>query len=233
MTKLFLPLLLVGLLLASCKAGAPASKDAAAAPVSKSDVSYAFGLIVGKSLASTGVDIDSAAFMAAVKDILAKKTTRIKEADATGIIQTAITEAQTKLAERNKSKGDEFLAANGKKEGVKTTTSGLQYQVIKEGGGPKPQPTDTVKVDYIGTLLDGSTFDSSVERKEPAVFEVSQVIPGWAEAVQLMTVGSKYRVWIPSELAYGAQGAGDKVGPNSILIFEIDLLSIEPAGANQ
>jgi FKBP-type peptidyl-prolyl cis-trans isomerase len=230
MKKFLVPLVALLLLLASCKGATTATTAAnpAGAAKSKTDVSYAFGVAIGKSLASTGVELDDAAFMSAVKDVLAKKPTRIKEADVQGIIQTAIAEAQAKVAEANKTKGAEFLAANGKKDGVKTTASGLQYQVIKEGTGPKPKTTDTVKVDYVGTLLDGSTFDSSIERKEPAVFQVGQVIPGWAEAVQLMTVGSKYKVWIPAELAYGAQGAGDKVGPNSTLSFEIDLLSIEP-----
>lgn len=232
MKKYLVSILAVALLLASCKAGNLADKAATGSPsggTSKADVSYAFGIAIGKSLASTGVDIDNDAFMSGVKDVLAKKTTRIKEADAQTIIQTAITDAQTKLAADNKAKGSEFLAANAKKDGVKTTASGLQYQVIKEGSGPKPKATDTVKVDYVGTLLDGTVFDSSIERKEPAVFQVGQVIPGWAEAVQMMTVGSKYKVWIPSELAYGEQGAGGKIPPNSTLSFDIDLLSIEPA----
>jgi len=232
MKKYLVSILAVALLLASCKAGNLADKAASGSPsatTSKTDVSYAFGIAIGKSLASTGVDIDNDAFMSGVKDVLAKKTTRIKEADAQTIIQTAITDAQTKLAADNKTKGSDFLAANAKKDGVKTTASGLQYQVIKEGSGPKPKATDTVKVDYVGTLLDGTVFDSSIERKEPAVFQVGQVIPGWAEAVQLMTVGSKYKVWIPSELAYGEQGAGGKIPPNSTLSFDIDLLSIEPA----
>ena len=228
--KKLLPLLPVLLLLVSCKSPTTAKADDTKAPpaASKTDVSYAFGVAIGTSLAGTGVEIDNGAFMAGVKDVIAKKALRIKEADAQGIIQTAITEAQGRVSETNKKKGAEFLAANAKKDGIKSTPSGLQYQVIKEGTGPRPTPVDTVKVDYVGTLLDGSTFDSSIERKEPAVFPVGQVIPGWSEAVQLMSVGSKYKVWIPSELAYGEQGAGGKIGPNSTLVFEIDLLSIEP-----
>jgi FKBP-type peptidyl-prolyl cis-trans isomerase len=233
MKKFLVPLIALGLILVSCNGGSPAAKTAgspsASPATSKADVSYAFGVAIGNSLSSTGVDIDSAAFMSGLKDVLAKKATRIKASDAQGIIQTAIVDAQAKLAEANKTKGTEFLAANGKKDGVKTTASGLQYQVIKEGSGPKPSATDTVKVDYVGTLLDGSTFDSSIERKQPAVFQVGQVIPGWAEAVQLMSVGSKYKVWIPSELAYGAQGIAGKIAPNSTLVFDVDLLSIEAA----
>ncbi len=226
---MLLPLALV-LLLASCKGANPAA-GAAPPSNSKTDVSYAFGMAIGKSLAATGVEIDDAAFLAGVKDVLAKKNPRFTESNAQAMIQTAITEVQTKVAAENKTKGEEFLAANGKKDGVKTTASGLQYQVIKEGSGPRPGATDTVKVDYIGTLLDGSTFDSSIERKEPAVFQVNQVIPGWQEAVQLMTVGSRYKVWIPANLAYGEQGAGDKVGPNSTLVFEITLLGIQNAAS--
>ena len=225
---LLAPGLALGLLLAACSGGGAAkTAGAPAAASSKTDVSYAFGVAIGTSLATTGVEIDNAAFMSGLKDVLAKKPTRIKAADAQGIIQTAIGEAQAKLADANKAKEAEFLAANGKKDGVKTTASGLQYQVITEGTGPKPSATDTVKVDYVGTLLDGSTFDSSIARKEPAVFQVGQVIPGWAEAVQLMTVGSKYKVWIPAGLAYGAQGIPGKIGPNSTLVFEVSLLSIE------
>ncbi|HUX36513.1 MAG TPA: FKBP-type peptidyl-prolyl cis-trans isomerase [Rectinemataceae bacterium] len=230
MKKLLLPLALI-LLLGSCKGGNPSTSSAAAPSNSKTDVSYAFGMAIGKSLAATGVEIDDAAFLSGVKDVLAKKAPRLKEADAQGMIQTAITEVQTKIAAANKAKGEEFLAANGKKDGIKTTASGLQYQVIKEGSGPRPTATDTVKVDYVGTLLDGSTFDSSIETKEPAVFQVNQVIPGWQEAIQLMTVGSRYKVWIPANLAYGEQGAGDKVGPNSTLAFEITLLAIQGAAA--
>jgi FKBP-type peptidyl-prolyl cis-trans isomerase FkpA len=110
-----------------------------------------------------------------------------------------------------------------------TTASGLEYQVIKAGTGPKPLITDTVKVDYVGTLIDGTTFDSSIERKQPAVFSLNGVIPGWSEGIQLMTVGSKYKLFIPSKLAYGENGTNGRIGPNETLIFEVDLLSIEPS----
>ncbi|MCA1950988.1 MAG: FKBP-type peptidyl-prolyl cis-trans isomerase, partial [Treponema sp.] len=127
----------------------------------------------------------------------------------------------------NKAKETKFLEDNGKKPGVKTTASGLQYEVISEGTGAKPQASDTVKVHYTGTLIDGTKFDSSVDRGEPAVFPLDQVIPGWTEAIQLMSVGSKYKFFIPSSLAYGESGAGNVIPPNSALIFEVELIGIE------
>ncbi len=133
------------------------------------------------------------------------------------------------MMEKNKVTGQAFLEENLKKEGVKVTESGLHYEVIKAAEGPKPKDSDTVKVDYIGTLVDGTEFDSSIARGEPAVFGVGQVIPGWSEALQMMEVGSKYRVVIPSELAYGETGAPPVIEPNSVLVFEIDLLGIEAA----
>ncbi len=132
-----------------------------------------------------------------------------------------------KPAFENKKKGEEFLAENGKKDGVITTESGLQYEVIKEGKGDKPVPGDKVKVHYHGTLLDGTVFDSSVDRGQPATFGVTQVIKGWVEGLQLMTVGSKYKFYIPADLAYGMRGSGPKIGPMETLVFEVELLGIE------
>ena len=131
----------------------------------------------------------------------------------------------------NKEAGQKFLADNGKRAGVTTTASGLQYEVIKAGTGNKPAATDQVKVHYHGTTIDGSVFDSSVDRGEPVTFGLGQVIKGWTEALQLMPVGSKWKIYIPSELGYGEQAAGPKIKPNSTLIFEVELLSIEPAAA--
>lgn len=137
-------------------------------------------------------------------------------------------EAQAKaMAEINKKAGDDFLAANGKRAEVKTTPSGLQYEVLEEGQGATPQTGDRVTVHYTGKLIDGSVFDSSVDRGVPATFGVTQVIPGWVEALQLMKVGAKYRLFIPSQLAYGEQGAGP-IGPNQTLIFDVELLEINP-----
>ena len=145
------------------------------------------------------------------------------------LIQAAVMEAQEKKNAENAEKEKTFLAENGKKDGVKTTESGLQYVVLSEGSGEKPKATDTVKVHYTGTFTDGKTFDSSVERGEPAEFVVEEVIPGWVEALQLMPVGSKYKLFIPSSLAYGEEGAGGVIPPFSTLVFEVELLSIEKA----
>ena len=132
------------------------------------------------------------------------------------------------ISEKNKKEGAAFLAANKTKEGVKTTASGLQYKVVKPGTGPKPKATDTVKTTYKGSLIDGSVFDSSDQHGGSATFPVNGVIKGWTEALQLMEVGSKWQIFVPAELAYGERGAGDVIGPNATLIFEVELLSIEP-----
>jgi FKBP-type peptidyl-prolyl cis-trans isomerase FklB len=130
------------------------------------------------------------------------------------------------VGDKNKREGETFLVGNKTKEGVTTRPSGLQYQVLRSGTGASPKATDTVKVHYEGTLLDGKVFDSSIKRNEPAVFPVNGVIAGWTEAMQLMRVGDKWRLFIPSELAYGARGAGDLIGPNAVLIFDVELLDI-------
>ena len=135
-------------------------------------------------------------------------------------------EAATKMGEVNKAAGEAFLAENAKRAEVKTTESGLQYEVLAEGNGEKPAASDTVVVHYTGTLIDGTVFDSSVERGTPATFGVTQVIPGWVEALQLMQVGAKWRLYIPSDLAYGPRGAGGAIGPNATLIFDVELLQI-------
>lgn len=131
------------------------------------------------------------------------------------------------LAATNLSAGKAFLEANKAKAGITTTASGLQYEVITQGTGPQPKPSDTVSVNYRGTLIDGTQFDSSYDRGQPAQFQLDAVIPGWTEALQLMPVGSKYRIYVPAELAYGERGAGGQIGPNAALIFEVELLSID------
>jgi len=130
------------------------------------------------------------------------------------------------VAEKNRKEGEAFLADNKKKEGVKTTPSGLQYKVIKDGNGPTPKMADTVTVNYRGTLINGTEFDSSYKREEPATFPVNSVIPGWTEAMQMMKVGAKWHLFVPANLAYGEQGAGPQIGPNSTLIFEVELTAI-------
>lgn len=238
MKKIILCALVAAALFSSCKdksatAAAPAGTEGSSPAgqdktTSKADYSYAFGMAIGTSLKQTGVAVDYSAFSKGMKDVLEDKKTKVTMEEANKQIQAAMSEAGTKLASDASAKEKKFLEENGKKQNVVTTASGLQYEVLKEGSGAKPQLTDTVKVDYVGTLQDGKTFDSSVERGEPAVFPLAQVIPGWQEGIQLMSVGSKYRFFIPSALAYGTQGAGGVIGPNATLIFEVDLLSIEP-----
>jgi len=223
------------LLLLSCQAGPKPADAASAAPgtLSKADASYDFGVLVATNLKTTGVSLDYEAFVNGMKDVLDKNAPKVALEKANQDVQTVIADAQKQLALANAVKEAAYLAENGKKTGVKTTASGLEYEVITEGSGAKPKATDTVKVDYVGKLLDGTTFDSSIDRKQPAVFPLGQVIPGWTEGIQLMGVGSKYRLTIPSKLAYGATAAGGgRIPANSTLVFEVTLLSIEAPGKN-
>ena len=177
------------------------------------------------------VDDLIAGFIQAIKgDSAAMKMT---PQEAQQYLQTYFVEAQAREAAKSKEEGEKFLAENKTKEGVITTESGLQYQVITEGTGVKPTAEDRVKVHYTGTLLDGTKFDSSVDRGEPAEFGVSQVIKGWTEGLQIMPAGSKYIFWIPSELAYGERGAGQDIKPNSVLKFEVELLEVIKADAKK
>ena len=195
--------------------------------------SYAIGINTGanyrtnlKTLPGGESNIDDliAGFIQAIKgDSAAMKMT---PETAQQYLQTYFVEASAKEAAQNKEAGEKFLAENKTKEGVITTESGLQYKVEKEGTGEKPTAADRVKVHYTGTLLDGTKFDSSVDRGEPAEFGVSQVIRGWTEGLQIMPAGSKYIFWIPSDLAYGERGAGQDIKPNSVLKFEVELLEV-------
>ncbi len=231
MKKIALSIVMAVTALAACsaKGKTEADKPAAAQAVgTQADTSYAFGYAIGTSLKQTEVEIDYAAFMNGVKDVMEGKDAKMTAEEANAKIQKAIMVAMAAKAEANKVKEAAFLAENGKKPGVTTTASGLQYEVITQGNGAKPAAEDTVKVDYVGTLVDGATFDSSIQRGEPAVFPLNQVIPGWTEGIQLMSIGSKYKFYIPAALAYGETGAGDVIPPNSTLIFEVDLLEITP-----
>jgi FKBP-type peptidyl-prolyl cis-trans isomerase FkpA len=198
-------------------------------PSSPQDIDYAFGLLMGQSLASTGLTLDPQLVLSGLKDSLDKSAKpRFDLETAKQIVSEALRGAQQKVNATRMAKEKDYLTEHGKKSGVVTTATGLQIEVLREGQGPKPKPTDTVKVDYTGTLADGTEFDSSIKRGEPAVFSLEQVIPGWTEGIQLMAVGGKYRLTIPSSLAYGEQGAGGGVvPPYATLIFEVDLLSIE------
>ncbi len=189
--------------------------------------SYAIGLGIGQNLLSMGAQsINVEDFAQAIKDVLDRKETAISHNEAREIVNKYFEELETKLNAENIEKGKSFLEENAKRPGVVTLPSGLQYEVITEGNGKKPSATDRVKCHYEGTLIDGTLFDSSIKRSEPAIFGVNQVIKGWVEALQLMTEGAKWKLFIPSELAYGAQQAGEMIPPHSTLIFEVELIEV-------
>lgn len=199
----------------------------------KEKVSYMVGMDLSNGLAQIKDEIDPAIVAQALQDALKGSKTLLTQEEALAVRQTFVqkmqsaqAEKQKAAAESNKADGEKFLAANKSKPGVKTTASGLQYQVIKEGTGKKPGPNDQVKVHYLGTLIDGTKFDSSYDRGQPAQFALNGVIPGWTEALQLMTVGSKYKLFIPSNLAYGEKGTPGPIGPNATLVFEVELMEI-------
>ncbi len=197
-------------------------------------ISYVLGQEIGNSFKESPTEINLEIFMEGVKDSFKNRKSLIDPDEADQIkqefsrqVQENRTQKTAALSEKNRQDADAFLAANKNKEGIVTTDSGLQYKVLKKGDGPKPQKTDRVTVNYSGTLLDGTEFDSSYKRGKPAAFQVGGVIPGWTEALQLMNVGSKYQLFIPPQLAYGQRGAGRIIGPNAMLIFDVELLSIE------
>ena len=200
----------------------------------KEKVSYSIGVNIGKNMKIQGIDVDQAFLIQGMKDGLNSAKTAMTEKDMDATMNSFQQEMMTKMqakqkvdGEKNKKAGDAFLAANKNKDGVITLPSGLQYKILKEGNGAKPTATQTVKCNYRGTLIDGKEFDSSYKRGEPAEFPVGQVIKGWIEALQLMPVGSKWELFIPSDSAYGPNGSGQIIGPNSTLIFEIELISIK------
>ncbi len=191
--------------------------------------SYSIGYQFAKNLQGQSVDIDSQALSLAVEDVIGKKDPRITEEEMQKAMQAMYESRREKMkveGEANLKKGKDFLEANKTKEGVKTTASGLQYKVTAEGSGPKPSADDVVVVHYKGTLTDGTEFDSSYSRNQPAEFPVKAVIPGWTEALQLMSKGAKYELYIPSELAYGERGR-PSIPPHSVLVFQVELLEIK------
>ncbi len=201
----------------------------------KDKLSYAIGMDMGGSLKRNSIDIDIDALVKGLKDALAGGKMMMTEQEQRETLIAFQKEFQTKqqekmkaLAEKNKKEGEAFLAENKKKQGVKILPSGLQYKIITEGKGASPKETDTVTVNYRGTLIDGTEFDSSYKRNEPATFPVKGVIKGWTEALQLMKEGAKWQLFVPSDLAYGERGAGGTIGPNATLIFEVELLKIGP-----
>ena len=189
--------------------------------------SYAIGLGIGQNLLSMGAQgINVEDFAQAIADVLNRNELAMSHNEAREIVNKYFMELEEKMNAENIEKGKAFLAENAQKEGVVTLPSGLQYEVITEGNGKKPGATDRVKCHYEGTLIDGTLFDSSIKRGQPAVFGVNQVIKGWVEALQLMSEGSKWRLFIPSELGYGAQQAGEMIPPHSTLIFEVELIEV-------
>jgi FKBP-type peptidyl-prolyl cis-trans isomerase len=199
----------------------------------KDKASYSIGVSIGKNLKDQKVDIKTDILVKGLLDAYTGAKTQLTEKEMGEVLtqfqQEIMAKAQEEAAKKggeNKSKGEKFLADNKNKPGVKTTPSGLQYTVISEGTGPKPTASSTVKVHYTGKLIDGTTFDSSVDRGEPIEFPLNGVIKGWTEGVQLMSKGSKYKFFIPSDLAYGDRGAGNAIGPNETLVFEVELLDI-------
>lgn len=190
-------------------------------------VSYALGLSIGNNFQNSGIkDLQLEDFVQGLRDVLTDAQPVIGYEEAKQVINDYFMKLQQDKLEINKKAGEEFLSINKGKAGVVTLPSGLQYQVLKKGEGAKPTAADKVKCHYHGTLINGTVFDSSVQRGEPATFGVSQVIPGWVEALQLMEVGSKWRLFIPSGLAYGEHGAGEAIEPNSALVFDVELLDI-------
>ncbi|MBI1803066.1 MAG: FKBP-type peptidyl-prolyl cis-trans isomerase [Ignavibacteria bacterium] len=200
----------------------------------KDTVSYTIGMNIGRDLKRQSIDIDPDLLAQGIKDIVAGGKTQITDEQAQACMMAFQQEMHVKTeqkkkedGEKNKKEGDAFLAANKTKDGVKTTESGLQYKILKAGSGPKPTATQTVSVHYRGTLIDGTEFDSSIKRGQPAEFPVNGVIKGWTEALQLMSVGSKWQLFIPPDIAYADRGAPPLIGPNAVLIFEVELLAIK------
>jgi FKBP-type peptidyl-prolyl cis-trans isomerase FklB len=213
----------------AAKAGAPLVLK-----TQKDKVSYAIGLNIGKSFRKDSVDVNSLIFARGVKDAITGAKPLLTDDE----LKAALTELQAELkkhqddaarvaGDTNQKAGETFLAENKTKDGVVALPSGLQYKIITAGTGPKPAETDSVVCNYRGTLLDGTEFDSSYKRGQPATFPVNGVIKGWTEALQLMPVGSKWQLFVPADLAYGARGAGGEIGPNATLVFEVELISIQ------
>lgn len=212
----------------SCEEKKEGSTSTSALATKGDSVSYAIGLNIGESLKKDDLSEMSADLIASgIKAAFKQDSALMQSEKAMGVIQQFMQERNRSKGAEGMEKGKKFLEENAKNQGVVTLPSGLQYQVITEGKGAKPTAADKVSVHYTGTFLDGNVFDSSVQRGEPAQFMLNQVIPGWTEALQLMPVGSTWKLWIPSNLAYGEQGRPGAIGPNEMLTFELELLSIE------
>ena len=191
-------------------------------------ISYALGLSMGQNLMSSGVEsLNYQDLAAGIEDVLTHQQPKISYQEAQQVLNTFFQELEQKIAGAAKAEGEKFLAENAKREGVKVTASGLQYEILEPSLGQKPKATDTVRVHYEGTLIDGTVFDSSYRRGESITFPLNGVIKGWTEGLQLMSIGSKYKFFIPYQLAYGERGAGQSIPPYAALIFTVELLGIE------
>jgi len=226
--------LLIGMVLGALAAPVLA-EDRPTLKDTKDKLSYSIGLDIGMTFKKQKMELNSDALAAGVKDGLSGVQPLLTEDEVRQVMTTFSKEmtektamANKEAAEKNTAEGEKFLRENKNKPGVKTTASGLQYKALKEGSGAPPKATDTVVVNYRGTLVDGTEFDSSYKRGEPATFPVNRVIKGWTEALQLMKPGSKYQLFIPASLAYGERGAGGDIGPNATLIFEVELMNVKP-----
>lgn len=242
-----LPLALAGALVACAPGGAGGDKRAAASPAplaqadvasEKAKISYVVGRDFARSIEPIRGELDAELVLRAIRDAQAGRPSLFDESQSQRIRDSFSARLRDKhdqqvkaLAERNLAAGEAFLAKNAKADGVKTTASGLQYQVLREGKGAHPKASDTVRVNYVGTLLDGSKFESTYDTDHPAEFVLAQVMPGWTEGVQLMAPGAKYRFWMPPKLAYGERGLAGQIEPNSVLAFEVELLEIAGQGA--
>ncbi len=236
LNKLSVGLLLCCLLffVAACAPEAPTAPAEPTLDTPKNRISYTIGLNIGKDFATQEMDVDPDVLIVGIKDAMAGKEPRLSEEEMVAEIQTFQQKMQEQqlakvqvLADKNKAEGEAFLTENIKKEGVVVLESGLQYKVVEPGDGASPTADSVVTVHYRGTLVDGTEFDSSYGRGEPATFPVGGVIPGWSEALPLMKVGAKWQLFVPAELAYGERGAGQAIGPNSVLIFDVELIKIE------
>jgi FKBP-type peptidyl-prolyl cis-trans isomerase len=236
LTHKILAVALIAALASACDKGGPHPTSALDTDAQK--FGYAIGVDIGNSLAPVKTEVDIDALINGMEEALAGKTPRLDDearekvkSEVSRRLQAKQMEERTAKAAAAKDAGEKFLAENGKREGVKTTASGLQYEMLAEGSGATPKATDKVTVHYKGTLIDGTEFDSSYSRGQPVTFPLGNVIPGWTEGLQLVKAGGKAKLYIPSALAYGERGAGAKIGPNEALVFEVELVSIEKGDA--
>ena len=240
LTHRILAVVLTAALAAACSKKDEAAGDASDLNTDAQKFGYAIGVDIGKSLTPVKDEVDIAALIAGLEETIAGKTPKLDDearekvkSEVTRKLQQKQMEERLAKATAAQAAGEKFLAENAKRADVKTTASGLQYEIMKSGEGPAPKSSDKVTVHYKGTLIDGTEFDSSYARGQPVTFPLGNVIPGWTEGLQLIKAGGKARLYIPSSLGYGERGAGAKIGPNETLIFEVELISIEKGEASK